>query len=332
MYIWQVPQYSADPISVWVSPAEDLVSPADSFRGRAHARQLILRGDFAGAFHAVEPLIDDPEETEWILPLENAAKYFAGNLPFEPGLPPYLHRLADPDNPRCLLAAMRTEAALCMGLARVSEAVAWTCAFFDAALLDFMERLPDVVDFDDFARMISFAKEPPSLLTKPGPFGRDGSGCLDRRGADPGTYAYRYSTLGGEIVKRWLNVINVGPLKNLNRSLAKKDADGLQPRDYRNITMHSMVPQELMKRLVDGFTSANLWRVSSDDGLSAEDLVAHWAIGVTASEDPLSPGDHFLARDPIKGVLQELGFSDPVKLYRDLVDGLIQEMTNYEIR
>lgn len=328
---WQVPQYSSDPISVWGSPDEDLASPVDSFRGRNRARQLILKGDFAGAFHAVEHLINDQQETQWIAPLEHAANYLAGNLYPDPGLPPYLYRLADTLNPRCLLAAMRTEAALSSGMARLSEAVAWTCTFFDAALLDFMERLGCVVKLDDFARLMTFDRDPPQILTDPIRFAPDrfGPGCLRSRGG--AGFTYGYSTIGYEVLQRWLDVISVQPLANLNQALDANDANGRRPRDYRNIIMHSAVPRELMSQLAESFSSAGLWNLVKE-AVSTEDLVTPLLAGTLTSENDVKPGTRFLSGNPVSQVLQKLGFARPAELYEDLVYGLIQEMDNHEIR
>ena len=78
VFVYQEPQYGEAP----ELDTPDHVPPTtiESFRSRINTQNLILHGDFHGAYAAVKHLENDPHEKKWILPLKQAADYMTGTL------------------------------------------------------------------------------------------------------------------------------------------------------------------------------------------------------------------------------------------------------------
>ncbi|MEK8019569.1 MAG: hypothetical protein VSS75_022065, partial [Candidatus Parabeggiatoa sp.] len=120
-----------------------LPTAVDSFHAREHAISLIQKGNFSGAYGAVKHLENDDYEKNGVKKVADVSAYFAGQLQVQEQnesdkLPKYLRDFADSKAPRCLLVAMRTETALLSN--RIADAISLTCTFWDAAILDAIEK------------------------------------------------------------------------------------------------------------------------------------------------------------------------------------------------
>lgn len=294
-------------ISNWYEPRIDQpyfgdIAPGcqESLQAREHASDLLQKGDFAGAYGAVVYLNTDSAEQSWVRRLEQANQYFAGMLTDQTDLPDYLHALLK--KPRCLLAAMRAEAAL--WAERIPEAIAWTCTFFDAALLDFIEsRLEGMNGLDDLSRTLNYTPLNLEALDQ-----LKAAKCLSRSGP-----TYKYDTMGNK-VETWLSIIGSSALDNYSRALNSgqnnQASQDPSPKRFRNLNIHSIIPYGQMEQAQAVFHQCLLW-----------------------SADPRDIRGHYFIGQPLAcSILQELGVPDPATLYSNLLEGLQNDLANYEIR
>lgn len=267
-----------------------LPSPAQSYEARGHAGVLIHHGDFAGAVAAVRHIEDYPSEAGWTEPLKSVANYFAGLLNPAPGLPSYISNLIQ-DVPRCLLPAMRTESAIRSN--RLPEAVLWTLTFRDAALIDFIERLPFVQGVNEEHRQLTRRAdvEPPTEILNY--IGDHAPLRLLRSGA------YMYDTQGASR-KRWVEYIDT-----TKKGMSLLDTRlGPQISELRNRLTHSAVSTEEMEEIVRRLIDAGLW--GGDDA-----------------------NFKFVDQPVIRQIFVQLDKPSPKDLYEALVQGLIGNLDRH---
>ncbi|MCP4698155.1 MAG: hypothetical protein GY862_15075 [Gammaproteobacteria bacterium] len=307
---------------------KELPAAIDSFRAREHAVALIKQGDFAGAYGAVTHLKDDEFEKKWLQKVKDAADYFAGILSYRNDLPGYLSTLIHWDKPRCLLVAMRVEAAL--RAQRIPEAVFWTSTFFhDAAMLDLIQKIYNLKrkNFDEEKRIITFPGDtvPDSDLYS----SSERENWLLRHKYDT---KYKYN-IAAYNLDAWFNglkkdapQINMESFMAYNNRLKEKieiirDKSSKQgvtittgsqqnrtsrrdtliisatPNELRNLNAHSIVTGEKIKYVEAMFNKVGLW---GKDG--------------------------FLTQAIVQNIFTELGMSKCPKFYTDLVAGLCQDL------
>lgn len=283
--------------------------PSDSYRLRHEVRTKIRKGDFVAAA-TVARQGWAPSRTTWGEPVAQAAAYLNGMLENADALPDYLKDLVRPDVPRCLLPAMRVEAALRVD--RLPEAVLWTFAFFDAALVDGIAALPFVAEFNELTRTVDVTEDetavPEELLVvqpnRPTCLSRDDG----RAGRPPnGLRRLRYQT--GSLVNRtWLrNLGEIGVhLSRFDRRLS--DQNGLEPKSLRNVIMHSSLPAGLMAGLRERFTALGIWN-------------GH-----------VTPNGFFLGQSEVAAIVTGLGMEHPARLHDRLVEGLCTTVETARLR
>jgi hypothetical protein len=283
--------------------------PSDSFRLRHEVRARVRRGDFVGAATLARQGWARGQPS-WVELVTQAAAYLNGILASTEPLPDFLAALAGPRAPRCLLPAMRVESAI--RAHRLPEAVLWTFAFFDAALLDAIANQPYVVSLNDLNSVVDIdetrAAIPGELLAtqprgNPCMFLDDGRAGLPRRGAR----RYKYQT-GGHLNDVWIrNLDPIGPsLKALDGRLS--DMGGLQPKRLRNIIAHSALSSVHMIGLRDRFTNLGIWNAN------------------------VTPGGYFLSQPEVVAIITGLRLPPPAQLHDALVEGLCAAVEDARMR
>lgn len=301
-WVEQASQLASGGSAVW-SSAEPTPTPMESFRAREHATQLIEAGDFTGAAGVVSHLLGT-REAAWARPVIEVAWYLMGRgaLGTVTDARPYLQPLVDGGAPRCLLSAVRAEAALRGG--RIPEAIAWTCTFFDAALLDFMEKklCARRDDLDDLESKITI--QPAAMPPPTSPLWH--KGCLkDLNPPVPSSYRYNTNGKRGE----WLGFLGVVALNEYNTAL-EHPTHGRKPRQLRNANTHALLLPAEMRRVEDVFVHAGLWNMA---GAGAGGGRLLWP------------------RSPANKVLEALGVSAPAGLYPGLVEDLRQDLADHGV-
>lgn len=324
------PEMGESPVAEWRRPEDEAPPPAESFRIRTNAARLIRAGDFSGAWSAVQPLASDPEEKKWTENIGLAADHLAGNLTRQRDLPWYLTIFFDFGIPRCVLAAIRTEAALCG--ARIPEAVMWTCTFFEAALRDYILRMFQPSEFDEFRSIMTGPTMKISKkLKNPHIEGNVQWGpCLVKLTTKTNSWEIR---TGGGQNRVWLEEINNVALQRFSDALNKERSGRISPKGLRNALMHRSVPPDDMAKAAKIFVEAGLWQLDSSPktGLMAD---AFRKAGIQNASE-IAPGMHFLGHGLARGVLRNLlcdkGVEEPVQLYQALVTGLQRDMADHVI-
>jgi hypothetical protein len=287
----------------WTDPNKvKTTHPAESLRARDHASRLIKKGDFAGAYAAVEHLVDDWDEQQgWIKRIRQVADYFAGEWPDNTrNLSPYLGKLIVAKQLRCLLVGFRVEAALSSG--RIPEAVGLSSTFLEAAILDAIEQYQPIISLNEKNRVIVYKEnaQVDARLTN--------SDCLQRSNAN----RYKYNAIGN-CIKTWLQVLSLPALNTYNDKLSRKaQGTGLQPRNLRNINAHSLMVLDTRKKVEDTFIKQELWGQEVETAKSVE------------------IGGYFLKQLVANNVFVALGMDNVVELYAELVTGLCGELADYD--
>jgi hypothetical protein len=282
--------------------SEEAPTSQASLQSREQATTLIWKGDFAGAYGAVQYLESDAYERDWVTRVEQANRYFLGLLGADEDLPTYIQALLN--KPRCLLVAMRVEAALWAG--RLPEAITWSWSFAEAALLDFIEQLPYVDKLDELNRtlMCRPGHTPPSDLTS------DKGWCLK---SQLGTQSvYTVMTQGRE--QKWYRAIeretNIGELRCYRDAMrGSGPLSAISPYILRNVCAHSVLDQQTMATAEGLFVTANIWSGQPQGRI----------------------GHYFLECHLTKSILRKLGVADPSKCYLELVQGLTTDLAQYEL-
>jgi hypothetical protein len=291
------------PGTTLVEKPNSAILPSDSFRARQQARELVSNGNFFGAAVVASGLAGQDDEQDWTQPLDLAAQYFDGRLAIVAGTPAYMATLCDKRAPRCLLSAMRAEAALRSG--QIRDAVLATFSFRDAALVDYISRLPFVEEMSEIRqRIVAKSSVPTNLLQNPSD-GKAWQRCLAKAGETRAKRPrYRYRT-GAEYDKYWFEEIGrtAGSLKELTTRLESGDPS---PKDVRNILTHNTLPAKEMNKIQKDFITENIWKERD--------------------------GGCFLQNDVIASIFEGLGVQRPHLLYKNLVDGLVLAMEDHKMK
>lgn len=272
------------------------LTPSDALRARRVALHYVRRGGFVEAHTAAFEFHDDPAAQRWVKPLAHVARLFNQNPTDDLGVadhtvPHSLAVIAKHGNIRCLLPALRTEAAI--RAERWLEAMNWTITFHDAAFLDFIAALPGVTLFDR-CRQIEFGTPPPDqrLIN---------SDCLTWSEALRGNrIRYRYDALG-RLTDIWADVINKSSLYSLHKAVS----DGAAVRNLRNTNTHNTLNNDEIEAAKTLFVARGLWNL-----------------------DAPTFGGAFIGRPLISDVLRDLlpEHTEPTSLYRELVCDLVARL------
>ncbi len=125
---------ASEPTVDHAAPRISLPEPAESYRARRHALELIEQGSLLGAWGAVRHLDGDPVEQRWTQVVEWLS-LFAASLP----LPDECDLALLKHERTAVQVALRVELALRAG--DVPRAVHGTVAFFEAALWDHLRSM-----------------------------------------------------------------------------------------------------------------------------------------------------------------------------------------------
>jgi len=269
--------------------------PTEAVRARRLALHHIRHGGFVEAHAVAIEFENDPEAASWVRPLQYASELIARGQTIKDDRlvkpPRSLRRIDGQKKIRCLISALRTEAALQGG--HWPEAINWTISFYDGIFLDAIERkLPPGSRLDDRNRLISWgaASAPEKKLL-------DG-GALEKTGAKN----YRYDAVG-RAQSVWIEWLDEASLKKLQGAII---GGACSPMNYRNINSHNrLTPREL------------------DDACNTFRAVGLWAAEVHG------PGTAFMAQPLIVGAMSWLmDQTDPARYYRDLVQELEAILTD----
>lgn len=274
---------------------------AEEARARRGALLHLRRGGFVEAYATAIEFHHHSGAESWVKPLQQAAAFMNRNeslRQYSPDLP-ILRTLAElqskPPN-RCLIPALRTEAALHAG--HWPEAINWSMTFFDAALLDAIERnLPEGSNILDRQRRIEWAQgqTPPSYL-----MGDFQTIPLKKQHGR----IYRFDVLGAS-VKMWLKFIAQRHFYALDDAYTQRNETGNSLRDYRNLNTHNRLTERELDEACDLFRSRHIW-----------------AVGTKA------PGNAFLGQPLVSNVLtyllrlENVGIDSPRDLYSKLIEDL----------
>jgi hypothetical protein len=325
---------------VSVKPVGNLhITPEQSFALRASVAKLIAAGDFLGAEAAVRH-VEDPQHLPWVLPIRTVADWFRGLKPDYSGienqtLKDLLHRLVT-SKVRCLLPALRTEAAL-QGR-RYVEAINSTTVFADAAKWDGIERClndwGEVQRLDEFERCVEFIGKPkiPEFVLANANGNKAAQSALSKaKPKDISKFGYRPPKFGdlinpppensatnrqykidtmGTCEDIWLKAINLGSLTGINNSLNRPDKKNQRtPYHYRNINTHGVLSADELRQAVGAFVAAGLWKAQRDT-------------------DPIN-SLYFLSGSQVCDVLKSLGEARANDIYRNMVKGLLDNLKNF---
>lgn len=275
--------------------------PAEAARVRRLALWHVRHGGFVEAHAVTLEFHGDPEAAAWVRPLGYAADLINRNLGIrsDPHVrpPKSLIRITERQKHRCLIPALRTEAAL-QG-EHWPEAINWTMSFFDAFLLDAIEKcLPSGARLNDRQRRIVWPAgvwlaRDEALLTGEYP-------ALTDRGKGE----YEYDAMGRS-VQKWFAWIASDALNALRQAIRQ---GYLSPADYRNINTHNRLTKQELEEGCHAFRRAGLWAERID-----------------------GPGTAFLGQPLIRAAFAWLlDDKDPAGLYRALVQDLEQLLLDPE--
>ncbi len=262
-----------------------LPEPAESYRARRHALELIERGNLLGAWGAVRHLHDDEVERRWTQVVQWLSR-FAASLP----LPDECDLTLLKHERTAVQVALRVELALRAG--DVSRAVHGTVAFFEAALWDHLgprvqrhprKRIYRVEPAPD-ERVLRQTATTPLSKTKqednrkmPFEFVEESDGTCWYRIFDDNVGSIR---LAGRYLGR-------PQLKTLAQAVSKV-------RDLRNDVAHNSPTPELMAMARERMENAGLWAKS--------------------------PGSSwFLGQPVIAAEMEDYGLEEPGRLCADLI-------------
>jgi hypothetical protein len=229
--------------------------PAESFRARRHALELIERGNFLGAWGAVLHLNDDEVERRWTQVIE-WLYLFAASLPLGPECDIAVLK----HSRMAVRAALRVELALRSG--DIPRAVHGTVALFESALWDHLYSR--CVQHPTNRRLFQFDPVPLEKLI------RTGTGCEDdrkrpfERRIEEGDTWYRVfddDVCAVQLAKYYLKN---NDLLNLGKAVSNV-------RELRNDVAHNEPTPELMADAREKMVHESLW--SKDDRFLTQPLV-----------------------------------------------------------
>lgn len=282
----KVPDTLGDDVAV---SSREVPDPAESFRARRNALELIARGNLHAAWGSVQHLASDGTERWWISVVEWLA-IFASALPM-----PTNCDLDVLTHPRIAVqAALRVEFSLRCG--DVPRAVHGTVAFFEAALWDALsDKGVRGVTRSRRRQLYTLAAAPPHGLV-----GDAASSATDRpfvkrriRGVD--AYEIHDSARGAQtLASRYLE----------SPALTELAAATSRVRYLRNDVAHSVPTPTLMDDAVAVMRDAGLWHpLESSAGVAT-----------------------FLAQPIVNRALSELSVPNPYRLADDLLAEVRQRL------
>jgi len=313
---WHEPQYmeeGEEEIFLQREVEDEPPSIQESYQARNHARTLIRKGDFSGAYSAVQHLESDPMEKLWVEKVKLASQYFSGELAGTEGLPDYIGDLMG-NTPASLLVGMRCEAALRAG--RLVEAVAWTSTFLGAALFDGMKSLTFISKVDNLHRTVEVTNPGAIPRTLTERQGNAGACLFDKRELNFSSrriIKYRYDIIG-QFEDIWISQMTQSLKNALRRYKLAIDTEisvnNVQriPRLYRNVNLHNIIPQHETDNIKTVFWLAGLWN-------NPQEWKTH----------------AFLGQNLCKNVLTALDCNNPLGLYNNLVNGLEKDLIEHGI-
>lgn len=277
---------NAGPVPRWLSPA-------DESRVRSVALWHVRHGGFVEAYGAALGFHDDPRAAHWVQPLYYAADLINRNLTVRGDpkiIPRSLRRITEYQEVRCLIPALRTEAALQRG--HWPEVINWTLTFFDAFVCDAIAAcLPATACLDDRRRQIIFAGgegPSPRLLAIPFPALTPQAGGR-----------YEYDAMG-PACDRWEEWIDWPELTALKDAVQGRQPGMQSTKPYRNLNTHNRLTKTELDEACVVFRSNGLWAATTD-----------------------SPGGAFMAQPVVSAALARLlKIDSPAALYRELVADL----------
>jgi len=302
-----------------ITPIASLhVTPEQSFALRASVAKLISSGDFLGAEAAIRH-VQDQEHLAWTVPIKMVADFFRGSdihsyLATNPSQLSQLLVDICHCNKRSILPALRTEAAL--QSKAWTEALGWTSTFYDAALLDAIEKLLDgwgnryyvkINDRDVTFYLPNFTLEnhprssddlniPKDMLGEKGP--------LKKRGK----LFYLLDTMG-ENEKKWLKEIKCDAMTQFNKAFYKQTSPFLSPAQYRNICTHGLLKSDELNKAIEVYNQQELWGLINDN-----------------TEPP-----YFLSQPLIADILKHVGADNTHEWYEEIVRLLLDAMYSFRL-
>ncbi len=227
--------------------------PAEAIRARRLALWHVRHGGFVEAHGMAVEFHDDPDAAPWVRTLEYAANLINRNVAIrsDPHVQPplSLRKIAEYGDFRCVIPALRTEAAL-QG-EHWPEAINWTMSFCDAILLDAIAKnLPVGARLQDQRQRIIWPNTLPlqpdaALLAEPY------AAMQQAHGGE-----YKYTT-----TERWLPWVGSKALQDLYDAIRSGHPS---PRAYRNINTHSRLTSQELENACRVFRQLGLWATEID--------------------------------------------------------------------
>lgn len=230
-----------------IARRRSIPEPAESYRARRHALELIVGGNPLGAWGAVRHLCRDEVESRWTRVVEWLSRFAASlPLPSECDIKELRHPLMT------MQAALRVEFAL--WAADIPRAVHGTVGFFEAALQDHLNT--HVTQHPQKRELFSVRPSPnPRLINSTTK--RDRKRPFEVAEQSQGVTWYRilhYDAVGASTLVQ--SYLGSAPLKKLQ--------DAIGPiRELRNDVAHNVPTPKLMEDAQRRMAQAGLW---SNDG------------------------------------------------------------------
>jgi len=232
--------------------------PVIAYTARETARELVLRGDFTGAWGAVAHLAAIDEHRAWTAVVRAVHDWQTAMPVDSAALPPRASALRAllASGRRTLHVALRVEAALRAG--RIPEAVLGTAALGEAALADSLDDISRSHAADQLS--VIWPGTPPEALTE---VKGKSPPCLTRDETDPTRWQYRTDVAClGKIVKA-LSKAGVAAYHSAVQREVEVGARKLSASRLRNKAAHGRPDPELLKDARTVMNTAGLWSSSS---------------------------------------------------------------------
>ena len=219
-------------------PRSSVPEPAESFRARRHALDLIVNGNFLAAWGAVKHLDADPVERRWTRVMQWLYQ-FAASLP--PAEDCDIDVLKHPQ--MAVQAAIRVELALRSG--DIPRAVHGTVAFFESALWDHLWKRVTLVDQE--SKLYRVPDPPQELIGS----GEDGKPFVPASCADGMCYEiWDNAACAGRLAKNYLKRPGLIALNKVMKNARK----------LRNDVSHNQPTPELMAKASEEMAQIGLWK------------------------------------------------------------------------
>jgi hypothetical protein len=310
--------------ALYIEPDVRAISRADALAVRFSAMRLVSVGDFWGADAMVRRAERDPIERRWIVRLRAWLGYLHGSLSWRDVAPLLqdgssewsqrfdarlraLHDTGDGSYPQCFRAALRAESALALG--QVIDAAIWTCSLFDAVLMEFISKMPEVVEGPDplksEIRFAPGATVDARLTARASPQGP--APCLVSRGDN----RYRVN-IARQQNDLWLEVLGREPLTKLSAAIrTPQTGQQIAPYELRNMLTHRMPEAGQLAAIRSVFVEAGLW---------------------APKKKARSFGEYVLGHGLVAEALQELGLEDPSSKAKGILTDFRRMIRNAPVR